>query len=73
MITKEQALIHNTFHLYFPEVDICCVFRRIRPTKTWKTRPAEFMIDVMWELNLTRSIRDNDQNYYTPQECPKCN
>jgi len=80
MITKEQALSENLFHIgectrvVGPRGGVkvsIAECRRNGQTKLWKTRPNEFSIPVKRGLHDHGYITDSDNaRFHTPADCP---
>ena len=84
-LTKEDAVSKNEFHLTHVEGRDGCrkiqkprstqkrivQVRRNGRTKTWKTRPNEWRIPVVYGLKGYFQIRQYDAgDFHTPDHCP---
>lgn len=80
MITKEQALTAQHFHengckrTVGPRggvADKIVVWRRNGRTKTWKTRPKEWVVPVKFGIYGYGTISDIvAASYHVPEDCP---
>jgi hypothetical protein len=80
MITKQQALTANEFHLgpckrtVGPRGGVTVksnVWRRNGKTQTWVTRPNDFRIPVKYGLRTCGAILDfTAENWHTAEDCP---
>lgn len=83
MVTKEQALIADTFHwvgsgqcrrTIGPRGGVTysiIEYRRSGKTKTWKTRPHEFRVPIKYGLYESSFITHMNANqYHVATECP---
>lgn len=71
MITKQQALTNNYFHMEpFPSTLKCKNWRRNGKTKTWKTRPNDFKVPIKHGLYDYAYIdQNNAQIFHLESEC----
>jgi len=79
-ITKAQAIKENTFHIGSctrtvgprgGETVQIAECRRNGQTKTWKTRPDNYMVPVKRGLYEYGYIsHSNNENFHTPEDCP---
>ena len=80
MITKEQAMTANLFHLgnctsktgkRGAIYRVISNWRRMGRTKTWKTRPDEFRVPVKFGLYQSGYVTEHDAHeWHLPEDCP---
>lgn len=80
MITKAQAISANEFHLgecvavTGPRGGVTIrrtVWRRNGRTKTWKTRPNDWLVPVKYSLSTYNHITQDDAvKFHTTEDCP---
>ena len=80
MITKEQAMTADFFHLGTCSKRVgkrgaiyltATQWRRSGRTKTWKTRPEDFRVPVKYALSASSYIDlEHAQDWHLPEDCP---